>query len=488
MKQRNFQSENLVVDYISFNIKGSIDSKTIAKISTYLYQSFGFNSIIAKKFNYKWKSKYLNYDHKNRFNVSFRHHEYHPESKSFWVGTKINFSGNNAAQIYKIIKAQKFDWSIFEPYTLKLSRFDLCYFRKTKPNDKEETLKLFFNKCYQKICAKSKRNIAEYKQNSQGSILRIGNRKSPNYSRIYQRSNGLRFELEMKKRVPQDLLFSNCIREFEHKLTIHFYSHSKKILVFHDCYTDWLIDYFRKEDKPINSLVSTYFKKKDFDSVDIQKDVFRLLQFLSFSRRYPAHKVYVVSQRCYLIQFPVQEFMDFMNIKNRNQYQLERVKDFLRNLRNHSSALEVFSDQTFQNIGTIVFVGIKKEHKSLVGQVLMVDELYFYRYPFSFPSFFLTYQNTYELQVKLQIIKVMCINSLEKKFYVKTFLDQFNISTQKRAQIKKLIVKSFEKLHQANLIENQFKLLTKNTTIKKCDKLTSLIIGRSEIIYFSEKL
>jgi len=38
-----FESENLVVDWISFNIQGLIDPKLIAN---YLFQNFGFNSII----------------------------------------------------------------------------------------------------------------------------------------------------------------------------------------------------------------------------------------------------------------------------------------------------------------------------------------------------------------------------------------------------------------------------------------------------------
>ena len=92
----SFESENLVVDWIGFNITGLMDPEPIAN---YLSDSFDFNSIIVKKFNNKWKSEFLNYNSQNLFQVSFRQHEYNPESKSFWV----DFSGNNAAQIYKII-------------------------------------------------------------------------------------------------------------------------------------------------------------------------------------------------------------------------------------------------------------------------------------------------------------------------------------------------------------------------------------------------
>jgi hypothetical protein len=77
MRPFNFTDENLVVNSISFNIKGSIDLKPIAN---YLFQTFGFNSIIAKGSNTKTKS--LIYRDKNEFQVSFRQYDYNPELKS----------------------------------------------------------------------------------------------------------------------------------------------------------------------------------------------------------------------------------------------------------------------------------------------------------------------------------------------------------------------------------------------------------------------
>jgi len=98
--QLSFKSENLKVDYISFNIQGLVDRKQVEIIAKYLFQNFAFNSTIAKIINGKWKSESLNYASQNQFQVSFRQYEYDPEAKSFWVGTKIDFSGKNAAQFY----------------------------------------------------------------------------------------------------------------------------------------------------------------------------------------------------------------------------------------------------------------------------------------------------------------------------------------------------------------------------------------------------
>jgi hypothetical protein len=60
--------------------------------------------------------------------------------------------------------------------------------------------------------------MAKYKQNNKGLILRVGGRKSSNHYPIYEIQNGLRFELELKKRtvkLVQDFLFLDRIEGFE---------------------------------------------------------------------------------------------------------------------------------------------------------------------------------------------------------------------------------------------------------------------------------
>ena len=75
---------------------------------------------------------------------------------------------------------------------------------------------------------------------------------APNFFRIYQKKNGIRFELEIKNqplKAVQDSLFMNQIKDFEDQFTRHFYQHSKKVLVL--LYIDWHIDYSRETHKPI---------------------------------------------------------------------------------------------------------------------------------------------------------------------------------------------------------------------------------------------
>ena len=52
------------------------------------------------------------------------------------------------------------------------------------------------------------------------------------------------------------------IEEFEEILSKHFYILSKKLLTLSNCYTDWLVKYLRKNQNPINTLVTSYLIKK----------------------------------------------------------------------------------------------------------------------------------------------------------------------------------------------------------------------------------
>ena len=79
MRKLNFESDNLIADYISLNIKGLKDPKIIG---IYLSKKFGFNSIVKKTKNGNFEC--LIDKAENRFQVSFKQYVYNPESKNFW--------------------------------------------------------------------------------------------------------------------------------------------------------------------------------------------------------------------------------------------------------------------------------------------------------------------------------------------------------------------------------------------------------------------
>ena len=83
-----FESENLVVDWIGFNIQGLFNRKQVERIAKYLFQNFGFNSTFALGPDGKQETLFSN--SKNKYQVSFRAYKY---SDVYWDGIKIDFSG-----------------------------------------------------------------------------------------------------------------------------------------------------------------------------------------------------------------------------------------------------------------------------------------------------------------------------------------------------------------------------------------------------------
>ena len=78
--------------------------------------------------------------------------------------------------------------------------------------------------------------------------------------------------------------------------------------------------------------------------------------------------------------------------------------------------------------------------------------------------------------------------SLKKVFYLEAFLDQFNISTSKRAIIKNDIVRVFNQLQTAGIIKNHYRLIKKFQQIQEVDTLTQLLVGQTNRIYFYENI
>ena len=102
MKLLNFQSENLVVDWISFNLEGLMDPRIIGnRLSKYFTPQVLIDDV--PKIGYHGLKK--------KHKVSVRQYT---GSKGYWVGTQIIFSGKNAAYFYKLIQTQRFDWDLLK--------------------------------------------------------------------------------------------------------------------------------------------------------------------------------------------------------------------------------------------------------------------------------------------------------------------------------------------------------------------------------------
>jgi hypothetical protein len=374
MKLVKFQSENLVVDYISFNITGYKDPKPI---TTYLFDSFGFNSVMKE--NFKGKSEDLIFKITNKYKVSFVKSTYNPESNSYWTGMTVKFSGENGKYFYSLIRRQLIDWCSFDLSCTNLGRFDLYYFRKSKPN--------------------------------------------------------------------------------------------------------------------LNSLVNSYLKKGNLEDFVQKEQFFKLIQLLSFLRTLGYSRQFLDNQAYCVLEFAVMDFIGFTGGDMKSTYERTKALKFLTSLQDLKPLIQKFSNEEFRRSVMFPYLKLKKQNRKWTVTLAVVEEFYFYQYPFLFPNSFLICNNKYDLEIKLQLIESFSTVELEKKLLVKRFLNQFSVPNKDLAKIKKQLIDSFFILKDFQLIENKFSLISKNGSSNKLrhrtEKIESLSPGmlfKSESLSFWEKI
>lgn len=187
-----------------------------------------------------------------------------------------------------------------------LSRIDLYYDRKLKENNRVQDFETFLNDAAETISSGSRSLVVDLKTQA----LRIGHRKtSPNFFRIYKKSNGkfIGFELEMKLETAkkfQFFLFAGQFETLEYKLIQHYYSDIiTKFEIQRSCYTDWMLENFRNIrvlQNTNNSLVTTYLRNRlDYRLID-PEFLYKLFQLLSYIRQLEYSFGFIVNQE-YLI-------------------------------------------------------------------------------------------------------------------------------------------------------------------------------------------
>ena len=151
--------------------------------------------------------------------------------------------------------------------------------------------------------------------------------------------------------------------------------------------------------------------------------------------------------------------------------------------------LTTFNDSSFQRLAGIPQISLEKcsQTKFWMARVWLVDELFYYNYPFALPNFFRRKLNTHELEVSVKVIQVFSSLSIEKDFYIENFFNTYKstLSNQQRTKIKIYFIKLVQVLQEADLIEPYYRVINEGLFLKT-DKLTSTNISEGFRLY--EKL
>lgn len=473
MKQKplNFQSQNLFVDWISFKFQ-NFDYNTELKLVDYFF-NLGFNSY--HQTNQLEPIKVIS---EHKFQLFFKKNK-----EKYWEGTVLSFSGQNAYHFYKLVKQEIVDWTIFGD-DIALSRLDVYFSERKKYSEK--SLNDFFLNCQEKLQT-SKINI-KYEKNQQGKILKIGNRRSNRYSRIYEKSNSLRFEHEMKGKFINNYssLIKDDLDQFEENVTINFLHYFGTKLPLNSKYTQWLLIRLRPFRNYYNSKSFLPIKTDyiNLNQIDYQQDtnnVLTFLRFLIFVRDLDYKNEFLGNTAYRCVFFELKDFLSFMNLPL-NSYQFKKLKVFINNLQKNF-IIEKFSDQYFQSLVSVPKVEIFKENRVVKGKVWVVEDLFNYNYPFCFPDLFKSKLTKYQLSVIFEIIVKFSSLGLEKHFDVNHFLLTYStLSNHDCYIIRRHFIQYINLLVEHNIIEKRFHI-SKNGVYYETTRLTTRNIVEPFVIY-----
>ena len=479
LNKLSFKDENLNVDWIGFKFQ-NLDNFAQTKLAEYLLK-IGFNSYQESGKLAKPIKESIFVSSKNKFQVLFIH------EAPYWKGTSVYFSGASATFFYSLVKQTSINWEFFS--SAILGRFDLNYVRKEKTDDKI-SVRQFLENCQTKLMQTNK-NIS-LEKNSKGLILKIGTRRSNNYSRIYQGKNFLKFEHEMKGKFIKTyhtLLIQNNFEEFEHKLSIHFLTYFGKVLPLQYSYTDWLVIKLRplrKQTSSLTGLKVDYLRSGSFQNNTDPYKFCTLLQFLVYAQtlNYKIDSLGTTSYR--LVQFRVQDFLKYTKLSS-NYHQLKKLIEFFDELQTNS-LIKFFSNQKYRSLVTIPEVNLQKgKQNSWTVELWIADELFYYSHPFLLPDLFRRKLTKLQLEVQVHVIRTFSSFDTQKVFYLKEFLQAYpsTLNNQQITSVKRYFIQLMEIFEEHQLIESSYQVIL-DDKVYHVDKLLTNNISQGFIVF--EKL
>lgn len=254
---------------------------------------------------------------------------------------------------------------------------------------------------------------------------------------------------------------------------------------------DWLLHWYRQSSTKQNTigLLSTYLKNHN------KELTFNFLRFLSFLQS-QTKKSYTQSfddQVYYMIRFTLSDFILYIGADHKSHYQRKKALKIFKDLeafqifKLQTFTLKDFYDFEFCSSVIIPYLKVKKNGKLWTVHVDIAKQLYEYKYTFQINDYFLTCKTIYQFQVKSQIIIVTATDSLKKEFYIQQFLKRFSVPNKKKTQLKQMLIEAIYTQINTQLIQPQFKIIQKDGSIKKINKLQIQDIRQINLIYFYQQ-
>ena len=100
--------------------------------------------------------------------------------------------------------------------------------------------------------------------------------------------------------------------------------------------------------------------------------------------------------------------------------------------------------------------------KSWIIEVLVVEELFCFPYPFQLPKSFLNSANKHDLRLKVRLMKSLAVSEREKTLDLQEFFNSINYRNTALIQIKKNLIRLLNELVENKIIQNDVEFVVKS--------------------------
>jgi hypothetical protein len=370
-------------------------------------------------------------------------------------------------------------------HTLSLGRIDLCFSRTNGLNNTIKSFDGFLVDSRSQIQNQTNTRYIKLEDFPDGKMLKVNRRNNSLHSRVYQKDERVRFELEFKHRQTQsvqDYLFHNHLDIFEHKLVLQFFKYSGQVLRLDYQYADWILDFRRKYRlvNPSNKTLLTSYLENRKMSEEEEERFFHLLQFLSFIKSLELNpvkdckKLRVKKQNYYRLKFPLSKFVKFTDIQISNKSHRRKLIGYFKELHKLDPIVKEFSDGGFRSYVCFLYADCENPSgKAWVIEVFAAEELFWFPYPFHLPKSFLISRQKNDLRLKVRLMKSLAVREQEKIFDIEDFFNTINGRNDQLIKIKESIIQLLKELVKDKIIHNRLEIVLKSG--KKKDGLIKIL-------------
>ena len=205
--------------------------------------------------------------------------------------------------------------------------------------------------------------------------------------------------------------------------------------------------------------MTSYLKDQKNTTQEEADRLFHLLQFLSFVKSLNLNpfkdckRLKIKEQYYYELRFPLSKFIKFTGMQSSNKCEREKLIYYFSQFQKLDPIVKIFSNLSFRSYVCFPYIKcVNPSGRSWIVELLAVEELFSYPYPFQLPKSFLRSKSKNDVRLKVQFLKALAVSDQEKTMNMEQYFNEINICSDQLPKIKENIVQLLKELLENKII------------------------------------